>query len=67
MSNGGPAPESITEKIYELTQLLTSYKEVQLAPVGGSVVVQQPGCTFFIFIVTNVSLVSFFPRTRTIG
>ncbi|KAF9291619.1 Phosphoglucomutase-2 [Mortierella alpina] len=29
MSNGGPAPESVTEKIYEITQKLTSYKEVQ--------------------------------------
>ncbi|KAF9325933.1 Phosphoglucomutase-2 [Podila minutissima] len=38
MSNGGPAPESITEKIYELTQLLTSYKEVQLAPVDLSTI-----------------------------
>ena len=35
MSNGGPAPESVTEKIYEITQKLTSYKEVQLDAVSG--------------------------------
>ncbi|KAF9101921.1 Phosphoglucomutase-2 [Mortierella sp. AM989] len=33
MSNGGPAPESVTEKIYEITQKLTSYKEIALPPV----------------------------------
>lgn len=33
MSNGGPAPESVTEKIYEITQKLTSYKEAQLPAV----------------------------------
>ncbi|KAG0331154.1 Phosphoglucomutase-2 [Podila horticola] len=38
MSNGGPAPEAVTEKIYEITQTLTSYKEVQLAPVDLSTI-----------------------------
>ncbi|KAF9192886.1 Phosphoglucomutase-2 [Haplosporangium sp. Z 767] len=38
MSNGGPAPESVTEKIYEITQKLTSYKEIQLAPVDLSAI-----------------------------
>jgi len=38
MSNGGPAPESVTEKIYEITQKLTSYKEVQLHPVDLSTI-----------------------------
>ncbi|KAF8932922.1 Phosphoglucomutase-2 [Podila verticillata] len=38
MSNGGPAPEAVTEKIYEITQKLTSYKEVQLAPVDLSTI-----------------------------
>ncbi|KAF9898317.1 Phosphoglucomutase-2, partial [Lobosporangium transversale] len=33
MSNGGPAPESVTEKIYEITQKITSYKEIALDPV----------------------------------
>ncbi|KAG0204519.1 Phosphoglucomutase-2 [Mortierella sp. GBA30] len=44
MSNGGPAPESVTEKIYELTQTLTSYKEAQLEPVDLSTIgIQQVG------------------------
>ena len=34
MSNGGPAPEGITEKIYEITQKLTSYKEVAVPNVS---------------------------------
>ncbi|KAG0084275.1 Phosphoglucomutase-2, partial [Podila epicladia] len=38
MSNGGPAPEAVTEKIYEITQKLTSYKEVQMAPVDLSTI-----------------------------
>ncbi|KAF9345024.1 Phosphoglucomutase-2 [Mortierella sp. AD094] len=38
MSNGGPAPESVTEKIYEITQKLTSYKEIALPPVDLSTV-----------------------------
>ncbi|CAO3563233.1 unnamed protein product [Mortierella alpina] len=38
MSNGGPAPESVTEKIYEITQKLTSYKEIQLHPVDLSTI-----------------------------
>ncbi|KAF9576403.1 Phosphoglucomutase-2 [Mortierella alpina] len=38
MSNGGPAPESVTEKIYEITQKLTSYKEVQLQAVDLSAI-----------------------------
>ncbi|KAF9952440.1 Phosphoglucomutase-2 [Mortierella alpina] len=38
MSNGGPAPESVTEKIYEITQKLTSYKEVQLDAVDLSTI-----------------------------
>ncbi|GJJ72295.1 phosphoglucomutase [Entomortierella parvispora] len=38
MSNGGPAPEAVTEKIYEITQKLTSYKEVKLAPVDLSTI-----------------------------
>lgn len=55
MSNGGPAPEAVTEKIYEITQTLTSYKEVQLAPVGGSVIVQQPCLQLFIVSLLNIS------------
>ncbi|KAF9430981.1 Phosphoglucomutase-2 [Podila epigama] len=38
MSNGGPAPEAVTERIYEITQKLTSYKEVKLPPVDLSVI-----------------------------
>ncbi|KAF9438323.1 Phosphoglucomutase-2 [Entomortierella beljakovae] len=34
MSNGGPAPESVTEKIYEITQKITSYKEIALPPIN---------------------------------
>ncbi|KAF9930105.1 Phosphoglucomutase-2 [Linnemannia zychae] len=37
MSNGGPAPESLTEKIYSITQTLTSYKEADLPMVDVSV------------------------------
>ncbi|KAF8923267.1 hypothetical protein EDD21DRAFT_448325 [Dissophora ornata] len=38
MSNGGPAPESVTEKIYEITQKLTSYREIALPTVDLSTI-----------------------------
>ncbi|KAF9949982.1 Phosphoglucomutase-2 [Modicella reniformis] len=38
MSNGGPAPESVTEKIYEITQKLTAYKEIALPPADLSTI-----------------------------
>jgi phosphoglucomutase len=34
VSNGGSAPENITDKIYETTKTITSYKVLELPPVG---------------------------------
>lgn len=36
MSNGGPAPESITESIYEITKTISSYKSIALPEVRRS-------------------------------
>lgn len=33
LANGGPAPESVTDKIYEISKTLTSYKIADLEPV----------------------------------
>ena len=33
MSNGGPAPENVTNKIYDMSKLIDSYRFVELAPV----------------------------------
>lgn len=33
VSNGGPAPESVTDKIYEITKTISSYKVVNLPEV----------------------------------
>lgn len=33
MSNGGPAPESVTNKIYEKTKTITTYKVLEAPPV----------------------------------
>lgn len=33
VSNGGPAPENVTDKIYENTKTITSYKVIELPPV----------------------------------
>lgn len=59
MSNGGPAPEAVTEKIYEITQTLTSYKEVQLAPVSGSLLLNTHIASYT--IISDVSLLNFPP------
>ncbi|KAG0030179.1 Phosphoglucomutase-2 [Podila clonocystis] len=55
MSNGGPAPEAVTEKIYEITQKLTSYKEVQLAPVDLSTIGTQDVGDLEVEIVDSVA------------
>lgn len=34
VSNGGPAPENVTDKIYEKTKTITSYKVIELPPVS---------------------------------
>lgn len=34
MSNGGPAPENVTEKIFARTKEISSYKVVDLPPVS---------------------------------
>jgi phosphoglucomutase len=39
LANGGPAPESVTNKIYETSKTLTSYKiadipDIDISPVG---------------------------------
>jgi len=33
VSNGGPAPENVTDKIYEKTKTITSYKVIELPPI----------------------------------
>ncbi|KAG0345773.1 Phosphoglucomutase-2 [Podila humilis] len=38
MSNGGPAPEAVTEKIYEITQKITTYKEVKFPDIDLSTI-----------------------------
>ncbi|KAG0297413.1 Phosphoglucomutase-2 [Linnemannia gamsii] len=55
MSNGGPAPESVTEKIYEITQKLTSYKEVQLPAVNLSAIGTQKAGNLEVEIVDSVA------------
>ncbi|KAF9902611.1 Phosphoglucomutase-2 [Linnemannia zychae] len=55
MSNGGPAPESVTEKIYEITQKLTSYKEVQLPAVDLSSIGTQKAGNLEVEIVDSVA------------
>ncbi|KAF9159316.1 Phosphoglucomutase-2 [Mortierella sp. AD010] len=55
MSNGGPAPESVTEKIYEITQKLTSYKEIALPPVDLSTVGTQHVGNLEVEIVDSVA------------
>ncbi|KAG9069441.1 Phosphoglucomutase-2 [Linnemannia hyalina] len=55
MSNGGPAPESVTEKIYEITQKLTSYKEVQLPSVDLSAIGTQKAGNLEVEIVDSVA------------
>lgn len=34
MSNGGPAPESVTNKMYEKTKTISSYKIIEAKPVS---------------------------------
>jgi phosphoglucomutase len=34
VSNGGPAPENVTNKIYEKTKTISSYKVIEASPVG---------------------------------
>ena len=34
VSNGGPAPENVTDKIYENTKKITGYKVIELPPVS---------------------------------
>ncbi|KAF9208436.1 Phosphoglucomutase-2 [Haplosporangium sp. Z 27] len=55
MSNGGPAPESVTEKIYEITQKITSYKEISLPPVDLSTVGIQHAGSLEVEIVDSVA------------
>lgn len=33
VSNGGPAPENVTNKIYEVTKTINRYKVIDAAPV----------------------------------
>ena len=35
VSNGGPAPENVTEKIYQRTKVITSYKIIEGPAVSG--------------------------------
>ena len=34
VSNGGPAPENVTDKIFERTKVISSYKVLELPPVS---------------------------------
>ena len=36
VSNGGPAPESVTDKIYEGTKTISSYKALEAPEVGSA-------------------------------
>ncbi|CAK5283157.1 unnamed protein product [Mycena citricolor] len=38
VSNGGPAPENVTDKIYEKTKTIASYKVIEAAPVDLSTI-----------------------------
>lgn len=40
VSNGGPAPEGVTNKIYEKTRTITSYKVIEAPPVRSLSLVQ---------------------------
>jgi phosphoglucomutase len=35
ISNGGPAPEDVTDKIYKISETITEYKQVDLPDVSG--------------------------------
>ena len=37
VSNGGPAPESVTNTIYEKTKTIRKYKTLEARPVSGSI------------------------------
>ncbi|KAG0298297.1 Phosphoglucomutase-2 [Dissophora globulifera] len=55
MDNGGPAPEKVTEKIYEITQKITTYKEVALPTVDLSVVGTQHVGSLEVEVVDSVA------------
>ncbi|KAG0242006.1 Phosphoglucomutase-2 [Actinomortierella wolfii] len=55
MSNGGPAPESVTEAIYSITQKITSYKQVDLPTVDLSKIGTQTVGPIEIEIVDSVA------------
>lgn len=42
IGNGGPAPESVTDKVYEITKTLTSYKMMDLPEVSLLLVMTRP-------------------------
>lgn len=37
VSNGGPAPENVTNKIYERTKVINSYKVLEHPPVSANI------------------------------
>ncbi|KAI0703224.1 phosphoglucomutase [Earliella scabrosa] len=51
VSNGGPAPEGVTNKIYEKTKTISSYKVIELPPIDLS----KKG--FFTYGPTNVEII----------
>ncbi|KAG0317129.1 Phosphoglucomutase-2 [Dissophora globulifera] len=55
MDNGGPAPEKVTEKIYEITQKITTYKEIALPTVNLSVVGTQHVGSLEVEVVDSVA------------
>ncbi|KAI9622542.1 hypothetical protein KEM48_007159 [Puccinia striiformis f. sp. tritici PST-130] len=42
VSNGGPAPEGVTDKVYEITKTLKSYKMIELPEVEGRSLATRP-------------------------
>ena len=56
MSNGGPAPESVTERIYEITKTITEYRIAELPRVDlHTLGVQRFGDEFEVEIIDSVA------------
>ena len=61
VSNGGPAPENVTDKIYENTKKITGYKVIELPPVSKKrTFLSQPRLPSFVFWQLDLSKVGEF-------
>lgn len=49
VSNGGPAPENVTNKIYEKTKTITSYKVIKAPPVRKSFISEYYGNLTYLY------------------